>query len=143
MEHVRADLGRGVHAHVFDQHLLAIDHLPVAGQDEIVSKTVDERRDCLTLRQSGDCAALKAVAAVDDERVLGILPPERVDHRAQGREAAAAPECRPSPLVEELVVDLDLRVNVGGVQYGEVLRFPRLHRLGTGYVGGLRASLKA
>jgi len=97
----------------------------------------------LAFRQSRDCAALKAVAAVDDERVLGILPPERVDHRAQGREAAAAPECRPSPLVEELVVDLDLRVNVGGVQYGEVLRFPRLHRLGTGYVGGLRASLKA
>jgi len=97
----------------------------------------------LAFRQSRDCAALKAVAAVDDERVRGILPSERVDHRAQGREAAAAPERRPSALVEELVVDLDLRVNVGGMQNGEVFRSPRLHRLAAGNVGGLRASLKA
>ena len=115
--------------------VLAVDHFPVAGQDEIVSDPVDQRNDGLTFRQGRDGAALEAVAAVHHQRVLRILLSQRVDHRAQRGKPASALERRASPLVEELVVDLELRVNVGGVQNGEVLRFPRLHRLAAGQVG--------
>ena len=143
MEHVRADLGRGIHAHVLDQHLLAVDHLPVAGEDEIVSDPVEERRDGLTLRQGRDRTSLEAVAAVHHQRVLRILLSQRVDHRAQRGKPASAFEGGSSLLVEELVVDFELRVNVGGVQNGDVLRFPRLHRLASGQAGRLRPALEA
>ena len=120
MKHVRADLGRGIHAHVLDQHLLAVDHLPVAGQDEIVSDPVEERRDGLTLRQGRDRTSLEAVAAVHHECVLRILLSQGVDHRAQRGKPASTFEGGSSLLVEELVVDFELRVNVGGVQNGDV-----------------------
>ena len=143
MEHVRADLGRGIHVHVLDQHLLAVDHLPVAGQDEIVSDPVEERRDGLTLRQRRDRTSLEAVTAVHHQRVLRILLSQRVDHRAQRGKPASTFEGGSSLLVEELVVDLELRVNVGGVQNGDVLRLPGLHRLASGQGGRLRPALEA
>ena len=102
MEHVRADPGRGIQVHVLDQHLLAVDHLPVAGQDEIVPDPVEERRDGLTLRQGRDCTSLEAVATVHHESVLRILQSQRVDHRAQRGKPASAFEDGSSLLVEEL-----------------------------------------
>ncbi len=143
MKHVRADLGRRRQAHVLDEHLLAVHDLPVAGQHQIVADSIHERHDGLPLRQRRDGTALEAVAAVDDQRVLRILLSQRVDHRAQRGEPAPAFEGGCALLVEELVVDLELRVNVGGVQNGEVRRVPRLHRLAWGEVGTFSPALEA
>src|SRR5262249_7695792 len=77
----------------------------------------------------GDRAALEAVAAVDHERAFRILPPQPVDHRAQRREATAALEDRSATLVEKLVVDIELRVDVGCVQDRNVLGAAPLDRL--------------
>ena len=60
----------------------------------------------------------------------GFCFSQGVDHRAQRGEPAASFESRPAVFVEELVVNLELRVNVGGVQDREVLRFPALHGRG-------------
>src|SRR5262249_19609644 len=67
-------------------------------------------------------AAMKTVSAVDDERVAGILPAQRVDHRAQGRETATPLKYRFPVFPEELVMDLELRVDVAGVKNRDVLR---------------------
>jgi len=48
------------------------------------------------------------------QRLLGILPAQRVDHGAQRGKPTAPFERRPPVLIEEFVVDLELCVNVGG-----------------------------
>src|SRR5262249_39652798 len=118
MEHVRAHLCGGEHVHVADQYLLAVGHLPITRQHEIVPNRIYQRRDGLTLRECGDGASLKTVAAVHHERMLWILPTQSVDQRAERGKTAAALEGRPLVLVEELVVDVELRVKIGGVQNG-------------------------
>ena len=65
----------------------------------------------------------------------GFCSPQRVDHRAQRGEAASALEAGSSVLVEELVVDLELGVNVGRVQDGEVPRAATFHRLASCQIG--------
>ncbi len=134
MEHVRADFGGGVHVHVFDQHVLAVDDFPVARKHEIVAQPVDQRNDRPPLRERRHGTALKAVAAVHDQRALGVFMPQRVEHRAKRRQPAAPFERRFSVLVEELVVDIELCVDVRGVQDGQVFGLPGLHRPASGQV---------
>ena len=119
--------GRRVHAHVLHQHVLAVDHLPVPRQHQVVADPVHQRDNRLALRERRHGAALEAIAAVDQEGAFRVLPPQRGDHRAQGGEPASALEDRTVVLVEELVVNVELRVDVGGLQDGDVLRLARLH----------------
>jgi hypothetical protein len=69
-----------------------------------------------------NAAALKTVAAIDEERALWILLPQRIDHPAQGRESSAPLEHRAAALIEEFIVRVELRVDVGGMQNTDALR---------------------
>src|SRR5262245_11904355 len=72
--------------------------------------------------------------------MLWILPTQSVDQRAERGKTAAALEGRPLVLVEELVVDVELRVNIGGVHKGDVVSRSLPDCLTTGKVGGIRAA---
>jgi hypothetical protein len=47
-----------------------------------------------------------------------------------------------SVLVEELVVDVELRVNISGMQDGDVLRSSGLDRPAAADIGGIRAAVE-
>jgi hypothetical protein len=121
MEHVCAHFGRRRHRHVRDHGLLAVHDFPIAWQHKVVRDFVHQRDNGLTSRERRHRAAVKTVAAIDDERVAGILPAQRVDHRAQSGQSAAPLVDGFSAFPEKLVVDLELRVDVAGVKNRDAL----------------------
>ena len=66
---------------------------------------------------------MEAVAAVDHQRVRWILGAQGIDHRLEHTIAATLLVHRLAVLQEELIVRVQLRMDVAGVQDRELLRF--------------------
>jgi hypothetical protein len=64
---------------------------------------------------------LKAVASIDKQSVARVLTPQRVDHRSQRCKPSTPLEYWLSLLPEELVVNVELRVDISRVQDRDVL----------------------
>src|SRR5580704_5553532 len=133
MKHVRADFLRAIAVEVLQHHFFAIDHLPVAGQYQVIADPVDEWHQSTALAQRGHAPALEAVPTIDHDCVVRVFHPQRVDHRLEYAKSTALPVDSLSVLVEELVVRMQLRVDVGGMQDSELagptaLYSPTLHQ---------------
>jgi hypothetical protein len=85
---------------------------------------------------------LKAVASINKQSVAGVLAPQGVDHRSQRRKASTPLEDRSTLLPEELVVNIELRVDIGRVQDREVLCAARANGATLRYLRRIHAALK-
>ena len=126
MVHVRADLSCTVPAEVLQHGLLAVDHFPVARKDQVVADRVHQRHDRAAFALRCHTTTLEAIATVDDDGVLGILIPQRIDHRLQHTIPTALLVDGFAVLQEELIVGMQLGMDVARMQDGELLRLALL-----------------